>query len=137
MWYSCKSVQFLAGFLEKELIWVSKEKLESSFNPNSFSLELYLILKSSILAVQLSSELIKRWNLLPSTFIWFSLNQPNRELVDCSKLLITLSRLKSTLYDVLLSTKLPYHIRLCQKICHRYRYWKVRDSKLTLVELHI
>ena len=34
-------------------------------------------------------------------FIWFSLNQFNRELVDFSKLVITLSKLKSKFYGVL------------------------------------
>ena len=30
---------------------------------------------------------------------------------------------------------LRYHIRFCQEICRRYRYWKVRDPELTPVKL--
>ena len=80
-----------------------KERLESNFTPNRFSSVLFLILKSSILAVQLSSELTKRWHLLALAFIWFSLNRFHGEFVDFSELLITLSRLKWRLYAVLSS----------------------------------
>ena len=42
---------------------IFKRKIRISFTPNSFSSVLFLILKSSMLAVQLSSELTKRWHL--------------------------------------------------------------------------
>ena len=76
------------------MTWFSKERTESNVTPSRFSSVLFLILKSSILTVQLSSEFNKGWYLLALAFIWFSLNQFNKELVDFSKLLITLSRLK-------------------------------------------
>ena len=58
------------------------------------------MLKSLILAVQLSSELTKRWHLPALAFKSFSLNQFNEDLVHFSKLFITLSILKSKLYRV-------------------------------------
>ena len=89
---------------------------------------LFLILKSSILAVHFSSELTKRWNLSALAFTWFCLNQFNRELVDFSYLL---PRSKSNYMVHCRPHNLQFHILLCQKISHRYRYSKVRSWLLT------
>ena len=59
-----RACNFRLVFLQREVTWFSKERLESNFTSNSFSSVLFFNLhffKSSILAVQLSSDLTKRW----------------------------------------------------------------------------
>ena len=83
---------------------------------------LVLILKSSILAVQLSSKLTKRWHLSALACIWFSLNQFNRELVNFSKVLIC-NHKKTVLCDkVSTESTLPF-----ESIWLKYLYiWSYR-----------
>ena len=107
MWYSCKNVQFLVCLFTRRGDMILKRKIIIKFYPYQFFFG--AVFNAKIFNLSCTGFIrtyTNRWYLPALPFIWFFLNQFNRELVDFSKLLITLSRLKSKLFGAWSSAEL-------------------------------